>query len=279
MKSSSLKRFAAFTNIESGGNPAGVWVGDALPAPAEMQKIAAKVGFSETAFVSPCSGKYRKVRYFSPEAEVPFCGHATIASGVAIGKGSDDETYIFETSIGDIPVKISNNNGILSASLTSVEPQHASVSKTLLTDVLSALGWKEDELDLSIPPAKAFAGNWHLVLAVKSKSRLDSLHYEFEKLKTIMLNNELTTLQLIWRENEYFIHSRNPFPVGGVVEDSATGAAAVDLGGYLRDAKLVEAPIQIDILQGEINGRPSELKLYIPSKGGITVSGSAVEIE
>ncbi len=93
-----------------------------------------------------------------------------------------------------------------------------------------------------------------------------------------MLENDLTTLQLIWREDDQFFHSRNPFPVGGVIEDSATGAAAVALGGYLREAKLVQAPKEINILQGEIMGRPSQLKLTIPCTGGITVSGSAIQL-
>lgn len=64
-----------------GGNPAVVWIGDVLPAPQEMQKIAADVGSSETAFVTPASGEESTARYFSPEVEVPFCGHATVAAG------------------------------------------------------------------------------------------------------------------------------------------------------------------------------------------------------
>ncbi len=63
-----------------------------------------------------------------------------------------------------------------------------------------------------------------------------------------------------------------------MVEDSATGAAAVALGGYLREAKLISAPKEIDILQGEIMGRPSQLKLSIPIDGGINVSGTAIEL-
>ena len=84
-----LRRLAAFTLDPAGGNPAGVWIGADLPDPAEMQRIAAEVGYSETAFLAPDGthrpGAYR-VRYFSPAAEVPFCGHATIASGVALAE-------------------------------------------------------------------------------------------------------------------------------------------------------------------------------------------------
>ena len=276
MNSHTLQKLAAFTSTPTGGNPAGVWIGDTLPEPREMQRIAAEVGFSETAFVAPSKGSKRTVRYYSPEAEVPFCGHATIATGVALGKQSGSGTYQFETTIGTIPVEVSEHNGEIRAALTSVEPKFEWPSDTLLKDALAALGWNLDDLDSNIPPARAFGGNWHLVLAVKSKQCLDDLSYDFEKLKQIMLDDDLTTLQLIWRENDKLIHSRNPFPVGGVVEDSATGAAAVALGGYLREANIINAPQDINIIQGEIMGWPSQLNLSIPQVGGIKVSGTAV---
>jgi PhzF family phenazine biosynthesis protein len=278
MNTHTLQKLAAFTSKPQGGNPAGVWIGETLPEPGEMQRIATEVGFSETAFVAPGSGSKRTVRYYSPVAEVPFCGHATVATGVALGKTAGSGTYQFETTIGSIPVEVSEQNGEIRAALTSVEPKFELAPETLLKEALAALDWSLDDLDSNIPPARAFGGNWHLVLAVKSKQRLDDLSYDFEKLKKIMLDDNLTTLQLIWRENEEFIHSRNPFPVGGVVEDSATGAAAVALGGYLREAKIINAPKDINILQGEIMGKPSHLNLSIPKVGGIKVSGTAVQL-
>ena len=48
-----------------------------------------------------------------------------------------------------------------------------------------------------------------------------------------MLANDLTTVDLVHREDEHTFHARNPFPVGGVVEDPATGAAAAAFGAYL----------------------------------------------
>src|SRR5690606_10933440 len=87
-----LHRLAAFTDDPRGGNPAGVWIGDALPPADRMQRIAAEVGYSETAFLAPAVGEVREVRYFSPLAEVPFCGHATIASGVVLGRSAGSGT-------------------------------------------------------------------------------------------------------------------------------------------------------------------------------------------
>ncbi len=92
-----LVRIAAFSTGAKGGNPAGVWLGPQLPGVEEMQRIAAEVGFSETAFAAPlpmpaksvdeqAGPRQWRVRYFSPAAEVPFCGHATIALGVALAR-------------------------------------------------------------------------------------------------------------------------------------------------------------------------------------------------
>jgi len=277
--SGSLFRFSAFSSSPEGGNPAGIWIGDTLPAPEVMQQIAAEVGFSETAFVAPASGQNRIVRYYSPEAEVSFCGHATIATGIVFGKTQGDGTYRLATAVGEVPVTVRTIDGIYEASLTSVTPEYTRAPDALLYEALSALDWESDDLDRSIPPARAYAGAWHLVLAVADARRLAKLDYDFDRLKALMLQDGLTTLQLVWRERSDVFHSRNPFPVGGVIEDPATGAAAAALGGYLREAKLISVPTTLLIRQGEAMGRPSRLTVQIPATGGIVVTGTAVPIE
>ncbi|MBD3880976.1 PhzF family phenazine biosynthesis protein [Phormidium tenue FACHB-886] len=278
MTSGSLYRLSAFTTTPDGGNPAGVWVGDKLPDPDTMQRIAAEVGFSETAFVAPADGLERTVRYYSPEAEVSFCGHATIATGVLLGENDGDGTYQLATSVGTIPVTVSQQDGQYEASLLSVEPSYTPAPDVLVNEALSALRWRQDDLDGSIPPARAYAGAWHLVLAVAKAQRLAELNYDFETLKALMLRDGLTTLQLVWRESAAVFHSRNPFPIGGIVEDPATGAAAAALGGYLRAANLIPVPTTILIRQGEAMGRPSQLVIGIPAHGGIVVTGKAIRI-
>src|SRR5688572_6488166 len=158
MTRGSLHRMAAFTTDPDGGNPAGVWIGDELPSTGDMQRIATEVGFSETAFVAPAEGLDRTVRYFSPEAEVSFCGHATIAAGVLLGETAGEATYRLETSVGEVPVTVRTRDGHREASLTSVEPRHTPAPDALVDDVLSALRWKREDLDASIPPARAYAG-------------------------------------------------------------------------------------------------------------------------
>ena len=210
--------------------------------------------------------------------EVSFCGHATIATGVVLGEIEGDGTDPLATAIGEVPVTVRLRDGYREASLP-VEPKHTLAPDLLVRDVLSALGWKSEDLDGSIPAAKAYAGAWHLVLAVADVHRLAKLEYDFDRLKALMLHEDLTTLQLVWRESSEIFHSRNPFPIGGIIEDPATGAAAAALGGYLRNAKLIEVPATILIRQGEEMGRPSRLTVDIPATGGIIVRGTAVPID
>ncbi len=271
-----LYRLSAFTNTPDGGNPAGVWIGESLPEPEIMQSVAAEVGFSETAFVAPATGFERTVRYFSPRIEVPFCGHATIATGVALGRAGGEGTYRLHTQAGLVPVAVRSRDGRWEAALTSVEPKHEAAPGSLVSRALDCLGWSESELEAAVPPARAYAGAWHLVLATRTRGRLDRLDYDFPCLESLLQEHGLVTLQLVWREDEDTFHSRNPFPVGGVVEDPATGAAAAALGGYLRDAELIRAPATIHIRQGEVMGRPSRLEVEIPETGGIVVRGTAV---
>jgi PhzF family phenazine biosynthesis protein len=275
---SALHLLTAFSSTPAGGNPAGVWIGDALPAPTTMQRIAAEVGFSETAFVAPSTGQGRTVRYYSPEAEVSFCGHATIAAGVVLGWTSGAGTYPLATAVGEVPVAVRMEDGLWQASLTSVEPRHERASEELVAAALATLRWERSDLDAEIRPARAYAGAWHLVLAVADRARLATLEYDFAALKALMLRDGLTTLQLVWRERTDLFHARDPFPVGGVVEDPATGAAAAALGGYLRDAGLVTPPATIVVRQGEAMGRPSRLVIDVPVRGGIVVTGNAVAL-
>src|ERR687894_585655 len=203
-------RYSAFTETPAGGNPAGVVLDARGMSEDEMLALAAEVGYSETAFLRPRDAGEYDVRYFSPEKEISFCGHATIAAAVALAQR---------------------------------------------------------------------AGTGDLVLAVRTRERLADLDYDFGRLKAFMLERDLTTVDLVWRERADTYHARNPFPVGGVVEDPKTGAAAAAIGAYLRELGLAKPPARIAVLQGDDMGRPSRLTVELtPDRPEIAVSGRAVAI-
>jgi PhzF family phenazine biosynthesis protein len=275
-----ILRLAAFTDTPAGGNPAGVVLDASGLADAEMQAIAADVGYSETAFITdPATAT---VRYFSPAAEVPFCGHATIATAVALAERDGPGDIVLATRAGAIEVRTrAGEDGTIAATLTSVAPH---VEDADAPDAaLAALGWSADDLDPELPPRVAYAGARHLILAARTRARLAELDYDFAALEAYMSARDLTTVDLVWRDtaDPSTFHARNPFPVGGVVEDPATGAAAAAFGGYLRALGAITPPARITIHQGEDMGRPSLLHVDVDPDpaSGIRVSGRAVPIE
>lgn len=265
-------RLAAFTDDPAGGNPAGV-VLDASSLPdAEMQRIAADVGYSETAFLVDPDPAHLRVRYFSPVAEVPFCGHATIATAVALGEGR----HALATNAGEVVVRVEDGT----ATLTSVTPAVEDVTADVVADVLGALGWAEGRLDPALPPRVAFAGARHLVLGLAERATLAALDYDFDRLRERMSAEDWTTVALVHRRDATTFDARNAFAVGGVVEDPATGAAAAAFGAYLRALGLVDPPVEVMIHQGADMGRPSLLAVGIDAdpRAGIRVSGTAVTL-
>lgn len=269
-------RYTAFSHTPTGGNPAGVVLDATGLEAGEMQRIAAEIGYSETAFLQRREDGDYDVRYFSPQAEVPFCGHATIASAVALAEREGAGVRKFHTRAGVVPVAAYGDGNGFSATLTSVVPHVEQPEAMLLAAVLAALDWSAEELDPNLPPRIAYAGARHLVLAAATRDRLARLDYDFDALKALMLSHDLTTVDLVWRESANVYHARNPFPVGGIVEDPATGAAAAAFGAYLRELALVSAPATITIHQGEDMGRPGLLTIKIDEAPEIRVSGQAV---
>jgi len=269
-------RYAAFSDRPTGGNPAGVVLDAAGLSDERMLAIAAEVGYSETAFVDG-----EDIRYFSPLAEVPFCGHATVATAVALADRDGPGERVFRTRSGAVPVITRRDGqGRVTATLTSVEPRVEPVEDADVDEVLAALRWARGDLDPALPPRVGFAGAHHLVMAARTRERLADLHYDFDRLGALMAARDWTTIQLVWREGALRFHSRNPFPPGGVIEDPATGAAAAGFGAYLRELGLVEPPATVTILQGEDLGRPGRLLVDLhPGRAEIDVTGTAVAID
>ncbi|MEY9934301.1 PhzF family phenazine biosynthesis protein [Catenulispora sp. GP43] len=274
-----ILRYTAFSSDPAGGNPAGVVLDARGMDDAAMLAAAAEVGYSETAFLLPTEQeRVMDVRYFSPLAEVPFCGHATIATAVAYAERHGVGDLILNTRVGVVPVRTAAAaDGTLTATLVSVQPKSVELHGPLLAELLGILGWTASDLHEALPPRIAFGGAWHPILATPSRARLAELDYDMDALRELMLKHDWTTIDLVWRESPDVFQVRNPFPVGGVFEDAATGAAAAAFGGYLRELGLVSAPATVTLHQGVDMGRPSLLTVGIPAgDGGISVSGTAV---
>ncbi len=298
-----IHRIAAFSDGAVGGNPAGVVVAEALPSVEEMQRIAAEVGFSETAFAAPLapiapiapiapdaagtaghSGdapRYR-VRYFAPASEVPFCGHATIALGAVLARERGDGLFRLQLNDAEITVEGRRQGDLFAAALQSPPTRSAVAAPELAQEFLDLFGYEKKDLDPRIPPALAHAGANHFVLGLASREALARMTYDLEAGRLLMNLEGVVTVVLAWAETPLLFHTRNPFASGGVYEDPATGAGTAALAGYLRDLAWpgLEGGGRLEIVQGEDMGMRSRLTAEftgVPASS-IRVSGTAREI-
>ncbi|EON21989.1 hypothetical protein CF8_4197 [Nocardioides sp. CF8] len=279
-RAGNVLRYAAFTQDGTGGNPAGVVLNADSLDDAGRLAVAAQIGYSETAFIEagPQQGKYR-VRYFSPRAEVAFCGHATIATAVALAERRGPGDLIFDTLAGPIPVRTEATPAGYTATLTSVPTRTRAAEAGELDAALAALRWQHADLDPRYPAHVTYAGNDHLILVVSDRVRLAELDYDYEALDVLMDKRGWTTVHLVYAHSPLMFSARDPFPPGGVVEDPATGAAAAAFGGYLRALGLIDLPAEVTVLQGQDMGSPSRLLVHVAGDDSrVQVTGTAAPI-
>lgn len=268
--------FRAFTidGDRLSGNPAGVVLDAVDLGDDDMIGIAAGLGHSETAFVTAVDGDDVSVRYFTPRAEIAFCGHATIATGVVLAREFGPAERTFHVKAGDVPVVADGDSASFTAVPTPVEPLDDSV----LEELLDALRLRRDQLDPALPPALVHGGNLHPLLAVVP-GVLDGLDHDADAV--LAIQDRLGwdgTVPVVERLDALHFASRNPFPRGGIREDPATGSAAAGLGAYLRAGDYVPVPAVITIDQGASTGRPCRITVEIPREGGIRVRGAAAPL-
>lgn len=96
----------AFTDRPFRGNPAAVCLLHKWPEDAWMRKLASENNLSETAFLVRESSGWR-LRWFTPEAEIGLCGHATLASAFVIMNcvGKEVDWVDFTTGAGRLSVR------------------------------------------------------------------------------------------------------------------------------------------------------------------------------
>ena len=294
-------RLSAFAADTGGGNPAGVLLDASGLLDEEMQRIAAEVGYAETAFVVDpaiaADDRHVRMRYFSPLAEVPFCGHATIATAVALAERRGVGSFTFETSVGPIVIETMRGigsagpsrttgpvEGPVMASFTSVEPAVRDLDPAVADHLLSLLGLNRADLDERWPLREAFAGNWHPIVTIRTQRDFDKFRFDPSLMRRLMNREGWSgTVTVVCRQEaddcgRLVVESRNLFPVGDITEDPATGSAAAALGAYLRALGAIVPPAQVVVRQGRHVGRPSLLLVDVPPAGGITVTGTAEAI-
>jgi PhzF family phenazine biosynthesis protein len=271
------QRFAGFSHQGAGGNPAGVLIFDGTLSDTEMLSIAKQIGDSETVFATPINQKTFKIRYFAPEAEVDFCGHATIALAKAIQFQFGIGHYDLNTNKGRLALEITDQDELF---FTSPPTSSRALTNAEIEFLLDNSSLTDQDISANIPPAMVNAGNDHAFIAVNQKQALSSFEYNYDALKAWMQQHRVVTFAVGYFNDQGEIAIRNGFAYGGVYEDPATGAAAAAISGYLRDKHLTTLR-SLTFHQGVEMGQPCVLKTQFSDHcgSGIRVGGEAYFIE
>lgn len=282
-----------FTDKAFGGNQLAV-LPDARGLTAEqMAAITREFNFSETTFVFPpeSSDNTRRIRIFTPGAEIPFAGHPTVGTAVVLASigeiplSGDETRIVFEEGIGPIQVLIRAKNGKPTfAQLTAAKvPEKADVSwdSAALASVLSL-----SESDIATDDGNAIEG-WsaglpYLYVPLRSMDALARSRINLE-LWERHLKGKWSAEPVVFYQvpGKSEVRCRMFAPGVGVPEDPATGSAAAAFAGYVASrAPKEKATVEVTIIQGVEMGRPSRLELEVDtSPSGVTavrVGGASV---
>ncbi|WP_069651123.1 PhzF family phenazine biosynthesis protein [Caloranaerobacter ferrireducens] len=272
------------------GNPAGVVPDSKGLSIDQMQKIAAEMSLSETAFVIPRDKGHFEVRFFTPKCEVDLCGHATIAvfytlaeKGYIKGKENGVIKVIQKTKVGKLPVEIYFNEGKVqkvmmqqgSPKSYGIIDNFDSICEFMNIDS-SLIGLK----DLDLKPEIISTGLKDIIIPVRSKNVLNNLKIDFDKLKEYTIEKDIIGIHVFSAnssENIEEVFCRNFAPAVGINEEAATGTSNGALLYYLKKNKLLKGN-SITAYQGEILKRPSQIYCEIIEKDSnyvVNVGGKA----
>ena len=259
----------AFTDQPFGGNPAGVVLlprGSGFPDEGLMQRVAAELRYSETAFVQRNGDREFTVRYFTPCSEVDLCGHATIAAfGLLWQLGKvGDELCLNHTLAGDLEVRVGKRVMMQMAAphLVGTMPDVERLCRIMLCPVPT------------MPVEVVSTGLPDIMLPVGSLEELESLNPDMGALSELSRELEMVGVHaFVMAGDGYTAHVRNFAPLYGVDEESATGTANAALTHYLQRQGLIQQGSECSFLQGEKMGRPSVVETMLRTDGTIYVGG------
>jgi trans-2,3-dihydro-3-hydroxyanthranilate isomerase len=285
-----------FTEQIFGGNQLAVIPDGRGLTDGQMQAITREFNYSETVFLLPPDqpGHLARLRIFTPGEELPFAGHPIIGAAFVLtrlGRLTPDpvETATLGTTAGPVAIEVAwRDNGSFFARLTAPQRPSYLPHPVPARLVAGALGLREADLirEAEEPSWVVSGGLPFLVVPVATQRAVEQAAIDFPAWHELVALTGVPQVSLFapcddptradW-------HTRMFAPALGVVEDPATGSAAVALGAWLaRASALRDASFHWVFEQGIEIGRPSQLEVDAEKVDGtvttLRVGGSAVAV-
>lgn len=258
-----LFKVNAFAKTQSGGNPAGVVLNGNGLSEQQMQEIAKRAGFSETAFVSSSEKADFCVRFFTPSSEVDLCGHATIATfSLMSQKGLlQVGSYKQETKAGVLNIEVQKDHQIFMEQNKPIFGEQIDLKR-----IASILGINPNFIsETGLSPMIVSTGLPDILVGIKNREALFSIKPNFEEMKVLSKELDIIGVHVFTFDTlneEATAHCRNFAPFYDIDEEAATGTASGALACYLFNEGGIskEETRQLIFEQGYSMDRPSEIK-------------------
>jgi PhzF family phenazine biosynthesis protein len=291
VKSVRVYHYDAFSHEPNKGNPAGVvFNGDDLTDD-EMQEIALKVGYNETAFLVKSDVADLRIRFFTPGHEVNLCGHATIATIYALkSKGllGEKNELTIETKAGILPIKIhSTADHKIYITMKQASPKfeefHGSKKELALS-----IGLAEDDIEPNLPILYGSTGTWTLLIPIKKLDAFKRMKPNNKVFPTILKEMPKASVHPFCMETydpHAHMHARHfSSPFSGTTEDAVTGTASGVMGAYYATyiKSHFEKSLHLIVEQGHEMGKDGRVMVHVTKNKnhfGIEITGNAVYVK
>lgn len=288
MKSIKVYHYDAFSKKPNKGNPAGVVLnGDDLTE-TEMQDVAFKVGFNETAFPIASDRADLRIRYFSPKQEMELCGHATMATIYALKTNGwlENKTELtIETNAGVLPIRITKNEQKeIHITMKQALPQFKKFEGSIY-DLAKAIGIEEVDFDDELPIMYGSTGAWTLLIPIKSLdifNKMEPNNKVFSSILNEIPNASVHPFCLESYYEEADMHGRHfSSTFSGTIEDPVTGTASGVMGAYFAKyiKKESDMPINLIVEQGQEMNKDGQMIVNVAENNEIEITGNAVYVD
>lgn len=255
----------------------------------QKQKIAREMNLSETAFVSRSDVADFKVQFFTPNAEVPLCGHATIATFATLyeeGKLAEGRNIFYqETKAGVLPVEVVKTDAHTIFMMTQAVPQMTECEVSS-PEIAAAIGLAAEDL-IETPPMKVSTGLWWLVVGVKNLSKLLTAQPDFAAITAISKKCGMVGFMPFCLETvapDCNFHSRAFCPLVGIDEDPVCGTGNGTIAAYITAYNLLEMKGETALVgeAGVAVERPGRVNILVSKLAeqitAVKVGGPAVTV-
>lgn len=288
MKLIKVYHYDAFSKKPNKGNPAGVVLnGDDLTE-TEMQDVAFKVGFNETAFPISSDRADLRIRYFSPKQEMELCGHATMATIYALKTNGwlENKTELtIETNVGVLPIRITKNEQKeIHITMKQALPQFKKFEGSRY-DLAKAIGIEEVDFDDELPIMYGSTGAWTLLIPIKSLdifNKMEPNNKVFSSILNEIPNASVHPFCLESYYEEADMHGRHfSSTFSGTIEDPVTGTASGVMGAYFAKyiKKESDMPINLIVEQGQEMNKDGHMIVNVAENNEIEITGNAVYVD